>query len=479
MTANLDAIGTDVARQVVFVLGAGFSRAISSCMPLTDELGAAVLEKLRGDLPPRLALDELPPGVNFEAWLSDLAGDQPYLSDSENAQNHAAFLMFSQGIADILGDRVDQVLRQSYPEWLLALVSAWHHSRATVITFNYDPLVECFVQTPTRILGHPGEYGQVWNGVSWTELSGGLPAWAPGGAQLASTRVDTFRLLKLHGSLNWYWRAGDESGVSVARRPLPGHFGNPAPYTDEDRRREVPGRTPFVVPPAAAKSQYYANPITKEMWSQAYERLQTADRLFIVGYSLPATDTTFSNMLRISLQSRDVEVVVADFAPSPVVERLIELGIGRGQIRTAGEGESAVPSLVDEWTGALSVEALRVLPSTEEQGVRLLLAWGDSAAYAPVERVEADESSVTARFTRVYSSFNLATGINSRPAVSIATARKLLAAIAATVRFHAASTNDTHRGPIVNVTETSTATGQGLGQWLVLQVAAEPPEPDQ
>lgn len=475
---DLDAIGMDVARQVVFVLGAGFSRAISSYMPLTDELGAAALEKLRGDLPPRLALDELPRSVNFEAWLSELAGDQPYLSDAENAQNHAAFLMFSQAIADILGDRVDRVLRQSYPEWLLALVSAWHHSRATVITFNYDPLVECFVQTPTRILGDPNHYGQVWNGVNWTELSGGLPAWAPGDARLASTRVDTFRLLKLHGSLNWYWRAGDESGVSVARRSLPGHFGNPAPYTDEDRRREVPGRTPFVVPPAAAKSQYYANPITKEMWSQAYERLQAADRLFIVGYSLPATDTTFSNMLRLSLQSREVEVVVSDFAPSPVVERLMALGIEPGQIRIAGEGKSAVPSLVDEWAGALSVEALRVLASIEDQDTRLLLAWGDSAAYAPVERVDTDGSSVAARFTRVYSSFNLATGINSRPAVSIAFARDQLAGSAAAVQFHAESISDTHRGPIVKVVEASTATGQGEGQWLVLQVAAAPPQPD-
>jgi len=157
--------------QVAFVLGAGFSRAISTAMPLTDELGQAALDLLRDQLPPRLALTTLPDGLNFEAWLSQLASDQPYLHDADNAQNQTAFLLFSEAIATILGDRVIEVLETAYPEWLLRLVSTMHHSRATVITFNYDPLIECLVDTPTGILGDPNQYGQVWNGVSWTELS--------------------------------------------------------------------------------------------------------------------------------------------------------------------------------------------------------------------------------------------------------------------------------------------------------------------
>jgi len=78
-----------------------------------------------------------------------------------------------------------------------------------------------------------------------------------------------FRLLKLHGSLNWYWNPGDESGASVARRDLPGVYGTPLHYTDDDRRRQLPGRGPLIVPPSATKSLYYRNPITREMWQQA------------------------------------------------------------------------------------------------------------------------------------------------------------------------------------------------------------------
>jgi hypothetical protein len=212
----------DGREHVAFVLGAGFSRAISELMPLTDELGLAALAKLRPGLPARLALDQFPRGLNFEAWLSQLAGDQPYLSVADNAENRVAFLRFSEAIAQILGERVNGVLANHYPEWLLELLSAAHHTRATLITFNYDTLIECLVATPTGILGNPNEYGEVWQGVSWTELTGGLPPWAPGDARLASSRVESVRLLKLHGLLNWYWQPGYISGISVARRPLPG-----------------------------------------------------------------------------------------------------------------------------------------------------------------------------------------------------------------------------------------------------------------
>ena len=205
---------------IVFVVGAGFSRAVSDRMPLTDQLGENALAALRSLLPPRLALERLPRGLNFEAWLSQLAGDQPYLPDAENAENRAAFQRFSEAIADIIGTRVQEALANPYPEWLLSHLSVPPTiTLATVITFNYDTLIECMVATPTGILGNPDLQGQLWQGVGWTELTGGLPP--PGDSGLPAEKVDTLRLLKLHGSLNWYWRAGDSSGISVVRRNLP------------------------------------------------------------------------------------------------------------------------------------------------------------------------------------------------------------------------------------------------------------------
>jgi hypothetical protein len=111
--------------------------------------------------------------------------------------------LFSDAIAKILGESDNKVLADMYPEWLLRLVSAMHHTRATVITFNYNPLIECMVDTPIEILGTENRSNSTFNNVSWVELTGNLPPWAPGSFRIGAEQVETLRLLKLHGSLNW------------------------------------------------------------------------------------------------------------------------------------------------------------------------------------------------------------------------------------------------------------------------------------
>jgi hypothetical protein len=460
----------------VFVLGAGFSRAVSEHMPLTDELGRAALRALRERLPPRLALEDFPAGLNFETWLSQLASEQPYLSDTENAENRSAFLLFSAAIADELGARVTDALAESYPEWLLRFVSAAHHTRAGLVTFNYDPLIECLVATPTGILGDPNQYGDVWEGVAWAELTGGLPARAPGAMHFADQEVQTLRLLKLHGSLNWYWRPGDTSGVSVARRSLPGHFGAPKPYTEERRRRDVPGRSPFVVPPSASKSEYYSNPITMEMWRQAAERLRNATHVVFMGYSLPVTDVTFSNMLRETLSTNTAPILVVDYMPKPVRKRLVSLGLATERISIAEGGSGAIDAAVTAWTDALSALVARHLQSEGNLGTLALISWGDRRAYARVAESSSDADGVVLSTGFLSDAINAATGLGYRETLTVE-------AIAQALRDHP-SHQPTLRvrceaggsGPVVAALPHEPALGgQGLATWQVLQVAASPP----
>jgi len=232
----------------VIVLGAGFSRALSAAMPLTDELGNLCLEE------PRLRSDSRVPrggftGGRFETWLSQIADDQPYLTNEENLENQALFLRFSSAIADKLGGRVNKALTEGWPGWFLEFLRQCHFSRSTLLTFNYDPLIECGVGT--GILHDIGGREPVF----WTEVIGDAPSWAPGSLRLAAERADTFRLLKLHGSLNWYWSPADPTGVSMARRVLPGVWVPPSRTTSGNagascpagcrswfRRRYRPGR---------------------------------------------------------------------------------------------------------------------------------------------------------------------------------------------------------------------------------------------
>jgi hypothetical protein len=130
----------------VLILGAGFSRAVSDHLPLVDELGNSCLDVggLRDD--PRVPVGGFR-GGSFETWLSRLADELPYLSVQENLENQALFEQFGAAIASVLGEGVQEALAGGCPVWLTEFVRVAHKRRATLITFNYDPLIECEVGT--------------------------------------------------------------------------------------------------------------------------------------------------------------------------------------------------------------------------------------------------------------------------------------------------------------------------------------------
>ncbi len=371
----------------VFILGAGFSRAASSHMLLTDELGQAVMSHVQLGGDPRI-----PPGGfangTFESWLSCLADDQPFLTPQENLENNALFLKVSEAIAEVLGHDIQTVFADPWPDWLPAFLRAAHFQRSTLLTFNYDTLIEGAVAT-----GLLYEWGATAP-VFWAEVTQDVPAWPPRPGRWAAERAETFRLLKLHGSLNWYWSPGDETGTSVARRDLPGNFGEPRSYTEGDRRRELPGRVPFVVPPAASKSTYYRNPLLRDIWKQAREALQGAAQVVVVGYSLPPTDLTVVNMLS-TLRGSEASVTVVDLRAADVAGRLMELGVPEERIACVdGRGGAPVERFVSDWVADIGVgvaSRLRCVSGSDLEDP-LLVVWGREAVSAVVGVTVGDAS---------------------------------------------------------------------------------------
>lgn len=160
----------------VFILGAGFSRAVSSRMPLTDELGNACLAL--NDLAGAPGVPAAFTGGRFETWLSSIAEPQPYEPEPSNLANQVLFVKFSDAIGQVLGSLVDSVLSVSPPRWLAKFVTATHVRQATVITFNYDTLVECAVDYRDIYLPTLAEP------VAWTEVTGDVPGWPAGTMRL-------------------------------------------------------------------------------------------------------------------------------------------------------------------------------------------------------------------------------------------------------------------------------------------------------
>ena len=122
----------------VFILGAGFSKAIDDSMPTMAELSSAVLEKVGKNQLAELARL----GNNIELWMTYLSQSQPWLKTPENDRNKAFAGQLREQIKEIIDDRTTSAAQSKPPDWLSHLIRSWHERRASVITLNYDTLIE-------------------------------------------------------------------------------------------------------------------------------------------------------------------------------------------------------------------------------------------------------------------------------------------------------------------------------------------------
>lgn len=141
--------------------------------------------------------------------------------------------------------------------------------RTTILTFNYDTVVE----DALFALNAPFNYGFKGRTVNFDATSRCE-------SQPSSGSVD---VLKLHGSLNWAHRKGRGRTFTV--------FGS---Y--EDARSH--GLVPEIIPPTWDK---HLDGQLTEVWRRARAALSTATRIVIIGFSIPETDLHFKYLLAAGL----------------------------------------------------------------------------------------------------------------------------------------------------------------------------------
>lgn len=339
----------------VVVLGAGFSLAVSGRFPLTDALGNQAVT-IAG-----IQLNEPFESGRFEAWLSKLAEPQPFLTPAQNTENFAKFQLLIGAIHQILCEAEGAAVADGLPSWLVRFVTAMHFCRATVITFNYDRLIERAMRLAEiddfeKVLGEER--------VTWLSMLRSVPTFPPIPARTSGDLNPSIQLLKLHGSLNWFWVTGDSSGVTLSHWELDDD--------DEGRHRYLPGREPFVVPPAASKSAFFRNPIMSDIWRRSAVALRQARRVALVGYSLPLTDLVSASMVSETLSRPDVSIEVVNPYPTEVNTSVHRL-TGREATSTA-----SVEEFVDHYVesasrhlGAQCLEEGTAVPG----GALLLVGW--------------------------------------------------------------------------------------------------------
>ena len=260
----------------VFILGAGFSRAINDSMPMMSNLTEAVRANDCIDLPPPLKDLEnrkyMEIEENVELWLTYLYHRQPWLHDDFNDLNQRVANKIIAYITELIEAGTVTTLQSPPQSWLMTLVNQWHQDRASVITLNYDTLVESIARA---------------HGIELAQL------YASGSSR------ETFEFIKLHGSVNWI-RSEDDGDSGI------GNYLEVEPWSDQHNPNDsdIPALTDadsFIIPPLTEKSTYYENTAIRRLWQRAGEAIDAATRVFVIGYSLPSSDTAMQLFLMRSL----------------------------------------------------------------------------------------------------------------------------------------------------------------------------------
>ena len=278
-------VPTSTPSRPTYVLGAGFSKAISDAMPLMDELGRVLQQRLAGEITFDIREDE-----SFEDWLTLQVTPLPFLEGFANARRSATAARVVAEIAKVLDASEREVTAAAAPTWLRQLLALWDAEQAAVLTFNYDTLIERAVNTsPIATLEDDRNLGVAFGDHLVFPAPPPPPAATWGDVGLPHTPA-SFQLLKLHGSLAWYWSERDLTGSTLVRTREREAFGSKA---IAHRDHDFSGTTTldrYLIPPVTSKDGYYGSYLASTLWRSAHAIIARATSLTLIGYSLPTGD---------------------------------------------------------------------------------------------------------------------------------------------------------------------------------------------
>jgi hypothetical protein len=175
----------------------------------------------------------------------------------------------------------------------------------TVGSFNYDVLMdEALAQIAKGVWKADRGYG--------VSVGEGVDRW-PAPPTPGPFPHDYLRLLKPHGSLNWSLRKEDRKLLSLNE--------------DAYGQRKARGN---IIPPTWDKAILQKWP-WKTIWKEASLTLQRTRCLFVIGYSVPATDLTSQALIRSSLTGGDLRLLVIA-NPDPAARARV-INLARGAIK--------------------------------------------------------------------------------------------------------------------------------------------------
>jgi hypothetical protein len=202
-------------------------------------------------------------------------------SNQNNSRNHLQKVRKALFVLVVETLRLSMTDHAGYTALIRNLAA---HPASTFITLNYDRAIEeALESTPGGPLGP-----------SYRVSFGAL-----GPLEHPEESVTWRSVLKLHGSVDWTWCPNCLKFV-VHREYIPAHIleSSALKFHNDACSGSVP--EPVLVPPTWQKSS--TGSIITHVWKNAIAAMGKATHLFLVGYSMPRTDSFFDQILALSLR---------------------------------------------------------------------------------------------------------------------------------------------------------------------------------
>ncbi|MBN7763946.1 hypothetical protein JYP52_22670 [Nitratireductor aquibiodomus] len=278
---------------VVYVVGAGLSAGlgfptVANLLPelwgRLDREGVSDLEDVVRFHHPdfNAARDDTYPTI--EQLLSEMQANADLFDSTRPAAGGFTSVELKDRHSKLLHDlatwfhELKRTALRSRPEWLDQLVAAMKNEQAAIISFNWDLILD-----------------QLLFGEELDKASYGL-----------DRRRTGVRLIKPHGSLNWYKSnaaaplkeskkfalTGDGTDGVFAFRPLR------APISRKGRQY-----MPLIIPPVYAKQ--FEGTLFRKLWQETVRVLSTANEVRFLGFSLAEADFHAKFVLRCGFYSQE------------------------------------------------------------------------------------------------------------------------------------------------------------------------------
>ena len=316
-------------RDVVFVLGAGAS--YGDGVPLQRDILPMLLDGSMENLERSAIGRQVKEFIEANFYVDAEAGEFPKLGavfgfldyfisqrESLNARyDYEEIIVVKENLIKIIHYIVNERSNRQSPFYHRFWEAIQRHNRnASIITLNYDTLLEQAFQPLYSETGYIDYCIHLMNYEKHDTLKE-FQFWVnPREPVMAEPHEDPalFKIIKLHGSLNWkYCNCCNQALLTTWDRSIDLDSGSFVGYTQPEQKEyeyicPVDG-TEFqtlILPPSYVK--ILSNPVISQLFSEASREIRATRRIVFIGYSLSDGDVHVKALLKKHLHP-DVELV--------------------------------------------------------------------------------------------------------------------------------------------------------------------------